>query len=309
MTAYSRPYLLEMSYSSNGVQTGRNLDIMCGATAISDTWVLTAAHCVTGEDMGDLPAENLVITAAEFDVSSWSGHESRHAVRRVIYHPQYDTQSSNNDIALLELATPMNLNDARIAAIPLNDNEDCPATSQNCRIMGWGTTRSGGSTPAKAREAQVPVVSNSRCQRAYRRETITDGMLCAGKLGRGGTDTCQGDSGGPFVCTCGDVEKHVGVVSWGYGCADRRYPGVYARTSHYLDWISTNTGLSKQQLTGTSAPATTAAPVTAAPATTPSLPNPVTGPQIDIQVLWNALINNLINYLTNLQQQGPVAAK
>ena len=41
----------------------------------------------------------------------------------------------------------------------------------------------------------------------------------------------------------GDDERwtQVGIVSWGIGCGDRRFSGVYARISSYIDWIDSIT--------------------------------------------------------------------
>ena len=87
--------------------------------------------------------------------------------------------------------------------------------------------------PNKLHKVNVPVVSDEECNEAYSgTNPIQDHMICAG-LPEGGKDSCQGDSGGPF--TCGG--EHIGVVSWGVGCARPGYPGVYTQTSYFVDWI------------------------------------------------------------------------
>merc|ERR1719337_693118 len=69
-------------------------------------------------------------------------------------------------------------------------------------------------------------------------------MICAGDTADGGEDACQGDSGGPLFGIDADGNYVLtGIVSWGYGCADRNFPGVYARVSYAREWICGKSGV------------------------------------------------------------------
>ena len=86
---------------------------------------------------------------------------------------------------------------------------------------------------------RVPTITNADCSNDYidYHIPVTDSMICAGYQGVGGKDACQGDSGGPLVCNSKGNPVLVGIVSWGEGCGEKKYPGVYTRVTPILDWI------------------------------------------------------------------------
>ena len=97
---------------------------------------------------------------------------------------------------------------------------------------------SGGPTSDMLKWVTAPVIPNSKCKESYNGEgKISEVNICAGFPGVGGKDACQGDSGGPLVCQNGTSAVITGIVSWGYGCAEANYPGVYARVTSALNWI------------------------------------------------------------------------
>lgn len=82
----------------------------------------------------------------------------------------------------------------------------------------------------------MPVVNRDRCNEVYSATgyPITDVMFCAGSF-TGEFDSCGGDSGGPLVYN----GQLIGLVSWGAGCAEWGYPGVYTKISALRPWIDT----------------------------------------------------------------------
>ncbi|WAR30093.1 KLKB1-like protein [Mya arenaria] len=103
-------------------------------------------------------------------------------------------------------------------------------TYQTCVITGWGAAYSGGHGTHALYKANVPVLPTDVCTYLLDR-SIPNTMICAG-FKQGG-----GDSGGPLVCESGGIYQIVGIVSWGYSCAEKYTPGVYTNVPAYIDWI------------------------------------------------------------------------
>jgi secreted trypsin-like serine protease len=108
-------------------------------------------------------------------------------------------------------------------------------------VTGWGTRSEGAPDyPDELYEVQVPIVDQSTCEFVYGSigDDITGNMLCAG-LPQGGKDSCYGDSGGPLIVPDGSGGfKLAGIVSWGEGCAQPGFPGVYTRVANFVEWVA-----------------------------------------------------------------------
>ncbi len=145
----------------------------------------------------------------------------------------------NNDFALCKLRTSVNT-DQDTVKLEVNFDSTVPDNGEMLTAIGMGTLAYGGQIPTTLQWVDIPSITNEKCSQRYG-SYITDAMMCAA-FDEGGKDSCQGDSGGPLVVKTdnGDgteTHTHVGVVSWGAGCASAGSPGVYARVSDAEEWI------------------------------------------------------------------------
>jgi len=218
---------------------------VCGATLVSDAYLITAAHCVN-----DIDVDMLSIRLGEWDVrdkTEFYPHiESK--VSGLYIHPEFYEGNLENDIAIIRLAKRLDFTKYPHISPVCLPPAGADFSSQLCTITGWGKDGWGseGEFQAILKETQVPVMPKGVCQDILRTTklgtaySLSKGMMCAG--GEEGKDACKGDGGGPLVCR-GSSKEYIlaGVVSWGLGCGERGVPGVYVDVPHYIDWINSIT--------------------------------------------------------------------
>ena len=208
----------------------------CGGALVGSKYVITASHCTDGLSPGDLMIRVGDTTFdEEFEAESYT-----YSVASITNHPNYNGATLKNDIAVVELASSVPLDKyPHIKPVCL---PDAGATFVGDAVVsGWGSVNvdiNSITMNSWLHEVDVNVFADGDCG-SWNGQMTAD-MICAG-VKEGGKNSCRGDSGGPLIAS--DPMRNgamslIGVVSFGFGCGDPDYPGVYAEVSHFITWLN-----------------------------------------------------------------------
>jgi secreted trypsin-like serine protease len=222
---------------------------ICGGIIISNTWILTAAHCLTHQVL--VPNNNNTFVHVGInDRLNYDAGQMVH-VNQFILHPDFNSTTFENDIALLHLSSPLVFNEL---VMPIEYANQCNTSEadfyegRNIIISGWGNSNSSQNTASQFLNAvTIPIIDRADAMTLNLSSTSTN---CPSNISLNmlaffaqGIAAGKADSGGPAVMSNNGHSINIGVTSWGCQPATQM-PSIYVNVRNYASWIEQETGFS-----------------------------------------------------------------
>ncbi|TMW50336.1 hypothetical protein DOY81_004571, partial [Sarcophaga bullata] len=223
--AYTK-YLVSLRKEEDDTSFGYNH--ICGGAILNEYLILTAAHCLVQND-GKIPVSSLRVVA-KTPLRLQSNLDTQILkVKKAVMHSKFSSSSTHNDIALLKLSNPIELDNKWAAAISLPEKRIDDKSV--CIVLGWGKLYLHGPLANQVLYLNVTLLSKNLCKQLI--HNFGDAKLCA--FGTYDSNPCSGDSGGPLICD----GVLAGIVSYGNQLCIGM-PTVYTEVYRYKNWIEIN---------------------------------------------------------------------
>ncbi|KAF2894712.1 hypothetical protein ILUMI_11462 [Ignelater luminosus] len=235
------PWIARIAYQRAGESYE---EYLCTGSLIAPQYVLTAAHCISGDLKPTRVrlAEHHVfrnpdcIYDEDIGVRDCSYYIDR-GIAKSIPHPDYDVQNNMHDVGLIKFNASIRYTDyTRSICLPSFDIPE-PTVGDNLFISAWGWKMEPDAVFLATKVKQktsVQILSKDNCKTVQ----VNEGQMCTGYNSR---TECLYEAGGPLMFSYKNKWFQEGIaLSKSKNCFRRSMTLLYTKVSCYLDWIYKN---------------------------------------------------------------------
>jgi hypothetical protein len=194
----------------------------CTGSVIDASHVLTAAHCLYNDSGALAQPSAISVEAGVSNVASptTTDVEQDRFVTSFRVHPgfNYSNPGLGDDVAVLTLATPLDLSGSAVKAVALLPSTAPFPAGAKIVVAGFGTQTPNTPPSGQLESENATVEPQGVCGQQKGAALDEDNAVFICTLSPT-SSTCQGDSGSGIIRTTGGTPTLIGVVSYGYaGC-------------------------------------------------------------------------------------------
>ncbi|XP_058122445.1 trypsin-1-like [Anopheles ziemanni] len=163
-------------------------------------------------------------------------------IQSCIFHPEFDFELAQNDVALLKTDSPIELNPL---VQPIALYRGPIADGSVVQYTDWGAdmvTATQDDFKERLQKMDAQAISNERCKELLSawdlQDFVYDSRVCIYTDGVG--SVCTGNVGGPLVIVADGTPQLVGVMTYVYRACNSTVPAGFERMWNHNGWITTS---------------------------------------------------------------------